>query len=521
MSSTENNGPDKDKKVIQLRSKTIRRGEMTQQPEEDDESWGLSGGNAIVVPDNDPSDLLRVVKCSSILPQCIRCYVTNIYGFGYKIVPITTKEEVDPKEEQILKDFIKYPNPDNSLIMENKKLGMDRYSIGYGGYEVMRSSDGTLSAIRQMPSEKIRMLRFSDDDKPIMVERTIIRAGKPFKFKELKRFRRYVWEKEDNTHVYFKEYGDPRTMSHKTGLFGSRTNKIKKSEQATEYLMFKEYGSSYGDPIWLSQAPGVLGSREAEEMNQRYFKNNTIPNGLLSVAGGSFSAESIEKLEKAFNKQAMEAEHYIHIVEAFADQVYTEGSSSSVKIEFIPLAGQRPTDGLFSEYDKNNQNKARSAFRLPPVLIGLSEDVTFATANTSLVVAEGQVFHPERKENDEFINRRIINNVDYGLGLKTVKLESLGPDLTNPENIVKALTALNVMGAITPRKVIDFMAENLNMLLEQYPEKGEEGYQEWMDMPIQLSVKEGSHADGSVKDPKIDEAEGGDIGMDVPEHGQE
>mgnify|MGYP000636881661 CR=1 FL=1 len=121
-------------------------------------------------------------------------------------------------------------------------------------------------------------------------------------------------------------------------------------------------------------------------------------------------------------------------------------------------AARNQNDSLFSAYDEANMKKIRSAFRIPAVVVGLSEDHNFATANVAAYLAEVQVFVPERKIHDEFMNHRFVNN-PAGLGLKTVKLESSGPSITNPEQIVKTLTAVNVMGGVTPRNAIDIVNE--------------------------------------------------------------
>ena len=56
--------------------------------------------------------------------------------------------------------------------------------------------------------------------------------------------------------------------------------------------------------------------------------------------------------------------------------------------------------------------------------------------------------------------------------------------------IVKTLTALNVMGGVTPRSSIDVINETLQLTIAQYPEEGEEGWEEWMDKPIALGIRQ-------------------------------
>lgn len=136
---------------------------------------------------------------------------------------------------------------------------------------------------------------------------------------------------------------------------------------------------------------------------------------------------------------------------------------------------------------------------------------------------------------DEVYNKRFVNH-PFGLGLKTVCLRSKSPSITNPEMLIKSLTALNVMGAVTPRKAIEAANKILQIEMPQYPEKGAEGYEEWMDKPLALSLKGSSggyasndpngagntHDAQGTKDAATKALEaGGDISMQQPENGQQ
>jgi hypothetical protein len=90
------------------------------------------------------------------------------------------------------------------------------------------------------------------------------------------------------------------------------------------------------------------------------------------------------------------------------------------------------------------------------------------------------------------------------------------------------------MGGLTPRTAVDAFNETLQLTLPQYPEEGEEEYEEWMDMPIQLATRlmmgstqqtgegDSTHADESSKTPDVKEQEDeGDVEPSAPEHGSE
>jgi capsid portal protein len=84
-----------------------------------------------------------------------------------------------------------------------------------------------------------------------------------------------------------------------------------------------------------------------------------------------------------------------------------EGKIPPPKVELKPLINERQTDATFLEYDKSGMDKIRSAFRLPPLFLGRSEDTRTPPPNR-YEVAESQVFGPERQRFDDMINRKVL-----------------------------------------------------------------------------------------------------------------
>jgi len=156
------------------------------------------------------------------------------------------------------------------------------------------------------------------------------------------------------------------------------------------------------------------------------------------------------------------------------------------------------------------------------------------TANVSTFVAETQVFGPERTKYDEVWNKKFVQHPS-GLNLKSVALRSRAPIVTNPEILIRSLTALNVMGAVTPRLARIAANDILQINLDPYPEKDQDGYESWMDEPIIFATKTNSGNEGidpagagnthegqQGKDDKLKELEKeGDPSPQNPEHGQE
>jgi PBSX family phage portal protein len=500
---------------------SLKRADTSRQIYQENEFSTISGELSLVPinPPYNPNTLAMIVERSNMLKQCIAAYVTNIGMNGFDVAPVTDGVEMDPDEKATLQSFIDCANADESLMSVHSSIVDDYEIYGYGYLEVIRDKAKRISILRNAPAHTIRVCPKSKTKIPIKYD--IARGPRSVYITEYKTFRSFV-QIVDGISVYFKEYGDPRKMDSRTGKY---VDIIPEEFEATEIVHFRQKSTdSYGVPRWITQLPSILGSREAEEVNLRYFEDNTVPPMILSVSGGRLTSQSYNELRNAIHQQSVgkDRQHKILLVEAVPERDGLDEKGSAIQLKVDKLTDTRQSDGLFSTYDSSNQSKIRSAFRLPPAVVGLSQDVTFATANTSVFIAETQVYGPQRTVFDEIYNKRLVHNAK-GLGLKTVKLVSRVPPITVPETLIKSLTALNVMGAVTPRTAIDAANRVMQTNLPQYPKTGEEGYEDWMDKPIIFVTRGTASQSGQSQKPQDvkDIEDSGDISQDQPEHGQE
>ena len=460
--------------------------------------------------------------------------VTNVAKMGFRCVPMDEDLVVIKKEQKHMKSWIKRANAEESLMAVQAKVVKDYEHYGFGFYEVIRNKTKTPTLLKYAPALLTRVLPKSEKSFP--VKYIINRGGTRATVVERKKFRRYV-QQIGAERIFFKEFGEPRVMDWRTGKYEDEIDgRVPVEYQATEILHRRQHSEdAYGLPRWISQLPAILGSRESEEVNLHYFEDNTIPPAILSVAGGRLTRKSYELLQNILQEQGLgkDRQHKIILVEAIPEVSGLDERGNTVKIQIDKLNDVRPQDGLFQEYDQGNIRKIRSSFRLPPSLIGATEDVNFASSQIAIYVAETQTFAPERMSHDEFLNMNFFNH-SSGLGFTTVRIESMGPKITNPDAILKALTALNVMGGVTPRSAIDMANETMQLSLPQYPEKGSEDWEEWMDLPMNLGLKRHAQEAKSAeklprdnenqgsKDADTKETEGtGKTGPRTPEHGKE
>lgn len=489
----------------------------------------LVSSNVPLQPPHDVNQLYELISQSSMLPQCIDAYVVNTVECGWEVAPIA--RGVKPKKDEVdeLQSFIDRANMHESLATVMSKAVRDEESVGFGFIEVIRDRSKGISLLRHAPAVSMRLT--SKHPAEQRIEFDIQRGKRKSTVVEFRKFRKYV-QVISGVCTYFREFGDPRQMNSVSGLFENENGYTADSPATEIYQIRLPSNDPYGLPRWIAHTPSMIGSREAEEVNMRFFEDNTIPPAMITVAGGRLTASSFQEINKLLNTDTGKLrQNKMLLIEAVGEGDSIDGKASPITIKVDKLTSERQSDGLFKEYKEGNQADLRSAFRLPPIAVGMSQDATFATANVSQFVAETQVFAPARQRNDEGLNNLIVNG-RYGLNLKTVKLVSRTPVISSPDATMKALTALNVIGAVTPRMAQTIANTMLQMELTPYPEKGAEGYEEWMDQPMPLTIKEAGgkgdpnaqsdHDTQGAKDAgtKAVEADG-DISTKSPEHGQE
>lgn len=478
-------------------------------------------GDIVLPPPYSPARLFQLIEQSNSLRPCIDAYVTNVIKPGWEVSPIRREAKVNEGEKAELLSFVDNANSEESLCAVMDKVIRDRESVGYGFLEVIRDVSGALSLLRHAPAVATRLAPRNEED--ILVEYRIQRGRRVSVVKEFRKFRRFAQKVQGRT-VWFKEFGDPRALNRVTGKFDGEPGYVA-GQEATEILHFKlPSNESYGVPRWINHLPSVIGSREAEEVNMRYFEDNTVPPMMLTVAGGKLTNQSFKELNNMLAAGAGKTrQNRIMLLEAVGVSDTVDGAATPVTLKVEKLTDARQSDSLFKNYDDANMAKVRSSWRLGSVLVGMGGDANYANSQVAVALAESQVFGPDRGELDEILNKMLVHG-QRGMVLTSVSLVSRVPAITSPETTIKALTALNVMGGVTPRTAIISANTFLQAELPEYPKKGEDGYEEWMDQPISVFLRSAAKTqdEQATKDATAKAIEGtGDVDLKQPEHGAE
>ena len=464
-----------------LIAKAERKGLESQQlSEEGTFSTDWMNKQSILKPPYDPVKLYSIVENSSILPQCIDAMALNTDGFGIEF--FYTGDIKDEKssaviaERKMLEDFFSKVNEKESFTTVRKAMRSDLETTGNGYLEIIRTQGGDIGLIYHADSRYIRLQKKQKDAVPIKVK--MKRGGKEAIFTVNKRFRKYVMitSTARNDYRWFKEYGDPRKMDAKTGLYEKETG-YKPGDDATELLHFKIGTDTYGVPRWSGNVMNAMGLHSADYVNFDLFENQVVPPLAIMVSGGKLTTESVEDVKSILlGKRGIENFNKVLVLEAQSEGDI--GQNTSIKIEIQEISTARKEDSMFTTYVDRGEHRVRGSFRLPPLYLGRADTYSKSTADSSKMVAEEQVFVPERELFDENMNLTIMEE----LGVKHHEFKSKGPRLITGEQIIEGFKEFGKLGVFTINEGIRVANRTLGLDITTYDNK-------WADYPVAIVLE--------------------------------
>jgi PBSX family phage portal protein len=498
-----------------------------------DENERLFVDAGAILPPYDPEALCLLLENSNSLRQNIDAYVTNIDAFGHRFEPVIDLDADDadqrianaiyverlaareasrddpvvqakplmPKAEEVtarktevaaatraerseLERFFDFCCVDHSFVTLRRRTRQDLETLGNAYWEVLRDATGEIVQFVYIPGFTVRLLPIEPE--PVRVDMKVKVSDLAFDDVSVpRRFRRFVQVFDSRT-VYFKEFGDSRLLSRKTGRLCATDDELRDGDQdegpATEILHFKLHNprSVYGTPRWIGNLLAVLGSRQAEEINYLYFENKSVPPLALLVSGGRLSKSSIPRIEDFIENHLRGKRnfHKILVIEAEPAQGQSDfAHSGRMRIELKPLTAAQQQDELFQSYDERNVDKVGQAFRLPRLLRGDIRDFNRSTADAALHFAEQQVFQPERDEFDFLINRKILAD----MGIRFWRFRSNAPLTRDPAAMTDMVVALVKAGVLTPEEGRHLAGDVFNRDFKKIDA-------EWVRQPISLTL---------------------------------
>ena len=509
-------------------------------------------------PPYSPRSLLHLYEVSAALRPNIDAYAVNIDGHGHRLEPVVDLESdnaeqvvadailiermmdaddgavEDPTEAEIaarIKDlrrairvekmradaFLSFVAEAGSFAALRKQTRTEQETTGNAYWEELKDQDGETARFVLAPCVTMRLRKTI----PAAVEVDVPYRLSPIKMEKrtvMKRFRTFVQVPSGSRDaVYFKEYGDPRVVSRKSGKVYANAVAMEAAEEgaapAHAIIHFKipSMDSPYGIPRWAGAMISILGSRQSEEVNFFYFENKSVPPLAILVSGGRLAKSSVARIEDYIenNLKGRRNFHKILVIEAETTRSPRQDSSAPQRpvLELKPLTDAQQDDALFQQYDKNNVAKVGASFRLPKLLRGDSDEINRATAFAALRFAEDQVFQPERSDFDAWVNGVLFP----GMGFYLHRFVSQSPVTREPEAMGK-LVALMVQGGIlTPAEGRRLASDIFNVDITAIDE-------DWtrQPMPFTLAGLQTAHLGGGKSGGKK-KKDGEDPGEDAPD----
>jgi PBSX family phage portal protein len=492
----------------------LAKGESQALPEDADMVAG-----EIIEPPLPLSALVTAFEESNSLRQNVDAMSTNVDGFGFTLIPtipldgkefkeVMTDElasgNVEPSEETVaaemekikklayrekrrLRQFFSYCS-DDSFIELRRQSREDCEVLGNFTWEVVRDDKGEISRFILLPFYTMRLCKKGD---PIEVD--VKRKTGPItyeSFKEKRRFRKFVQRTSDKT-VWFKEFGDPRAMSKKTGRYFENPKELDalakedpREGPATEVLHYKirALRGVYGLPRWIGNILSVRGSRMAEEVNFFYFKNKAIPPMIIFVENGRLQDGAVDRLADFMKQVRGDTQKFwkIAIIEGeSAEDARKRGVawSGQPRFKIERLSSEQLKDGLFQEYDDKNRDKVGESWRMPRMLRGDVRDFNRATAEVAKAFAEEQVFQPERDRFDAWLNRTL----GPILNMRFWQFKTLAPVIRDPYSLTEMVEKLVKAAILVPKEGRQIAEDIFNRDFEDLDE-------EWVKRPLALTI---------------------------------
>jgi PBSX family phage portal protein len=495
--------------------------------EDDNSEFGMSfGSHAEISPPYDPRALALLFERSSSLRPNVDSYVVNIDSFGHRFEPkinldaddaneqvanamiaeriasaprtadpmtlIPTPEQVEARKTLIavesriellwLQSWFSSCCVDSNFIELRKSTREDIESGGNGYWEIVRDRSGRIARLYHVDSQTIRITT-ADDKFTIVDDPVFVSPVTTESVKTPKRFRRYVQiNQATSARTYFKQFGDPRVISRKTGKVASSIAALIKDGDAaaTELVHFQVRSSRsvYGVPRWIGNLLSVLGSRSMEQVNLAYFENKSVPPMAVLVSGGArMTPETTTRIERFISENIKGKDNFWSILVLQAESSGEGGDGRSPKIDLKPLTSAQISDATHLLYDERNIDKIGSAFRLPRILRGDTRDFNRATAETALRFAEDQIFGPERDAFDFWMNIEFMPR----LGVKYWDFTSQTRRVRDPERLTAQVKEMVRHGVLTPEEGRELAGDVFNRRFAKIEE-------DWVKRPIPLTL---------------------------------
>lgn len=371
----------------------------------------ISADGRLIEPPFQKIVLAMLPEHSTSLGSVIDAMVQNIDGFGYRLEPrVKTDQDQVPKdiaaeiaeERSNIVNFLNNCCVDYSFTELRRRTRKDIEITGEGFWEVIRApSSGQVVQLNHIPSHQIWL---GMQDKQLSLYERKVPFLRPDgsvvldKQRVYKRFRRFVQARffgmsaggaggAGYQAIWFKEFGDKRVISNLTGdvVPDDKLDNTPEHERANEIIHWKIYSprTPYGLPRYIGCLITLFGDRASDEINYVTLRNNNIPSMVILCSNGQLTEGTVKRIQDFVDTQIQGNDNYSKFLIIEGEGQIEGDDAGHMKLEIKQLSSEQIKDQLFQEYSKNNRDKVRETFRLPPVFVGRchSSDTEYLTNN--------------------------------------------------------------------------------------------------------------------------------------------
>lgn len=376
----------------------------------------------------------------------------------------------------------------------------DRVMLGWGGVMVYREPSRVGPAGIPMPRafgrfEAVHAKFTKPDRNPTWTPVPVVTIdGRILWTEELRHFRRLVMEKPSkgmfstgSSRLYFKEFGDWRSMDAKTGRRSTGSRRLPpknmfepgtynpgnlgpKSTPAAEVMTWATSfpgAAPYGISAWHSELNSVEVSTEASQLLLTYLKSG-LHSVILAAADRPFEDASanaaISKIDElGRGRKGLGA--LITIALAATSDAGNMGLSPAAmfgqatnndrgKLILHEINTKLPQEVLDGKLRSTMASSLAQAERLPELLVGKSQAYNFATAGSAWRTVNRLRFSPHHEERVLFLNRIAVE-----MGITHWMLDIVSPEWEEPPGLTGVATIAGQTAGLSPNTAVKLMSE--------------------------------------------------------------
>lgn len=345
-----------------------------------EDSWDTGSlgvlGEDLAEPQYNPEQLCNLNDINVVRAKCIEAMAEYTVGLGYII------KKIDPRAESIDDDIVsrrirrkmeEWASRDEKTFTELIKcVKVDEETTGNGYIEVSRNRRGEIDGLYHVPSHTMRIRRD--------------RTG-------------YV-QQRGTQKVPFYRFGDKvkLTTDNRVEFLENRDPKI---NEIIHFKLSSTKSTYYGQPRDVAAFVTIAGDEMARNHNIKFFSHSATPELALvfTVDNPSMPTMAGNQPVKVSIPASVKQKIVHHFRKNLGTKYFEPGlfflpNGVNLRIEKL---SQGQKDSGWTQYRNSNRSEIRMAFRTPPVIIGDTENSTYATAAIEKSVYQEGVIAPEQE----------------------------------------------------------------------------------------------------------------------------